>query len=165
MKILSSLLLVLVLATCASAQVQTLPNRGNFYPIPGDLDVSGLAAFEGDVTFNAKVNIVGVITVTDTTKVANLNADKVNSITLVKQNVTLSPAEVGANTCAEEDFAVSSAATGDVVVVNKPTAQAGLGLGGARVSSAGHVAINFCNVTAAPITPTASQSYSFGFIR
>jgi hypothetical protein len=54
---------------------------------------------------------------------------------------------------------------GDVVFVNKPTAQAGLGIAGVRASGENQVGINFCNVTLSAITPTASQSYVFGVIR
>lgn len=78
---------------------------------------------------------------------------------------TLSPAEVAANTCTEELFTVTGVTAGDVVFVNKPTAQAGLGIAGVRASGSDQVGINFCNVTAAPITPTASQAYVFGVIR
>lgn len=84
---------------------------------------------------------------------------------LAYYTATLSPAAVGANTCAEELFTVTGITAGDVVFVNKPTAQAGLGLGGVRASGANQVGINFCNNTAAPITPTASQAYLFGVMR
>lgn len=78
---------------------------------------------------------------------------------------TLSPAEVAADTCAEQTFTVTGITAGDVVFVNKPTAQAGLGLGGVRASGANEVGINFCNNTVAGITPTASQAYVFGVLR
>lgn len=77
----------------------------------------------------------------------------------------LSPAEVAANITAEEIFAVGEANVGDFVSVNKPTTQAGLAVMGARVSSAGNVAITFGNVTAAPITPTAAEVYTFSLVR
>ena len=76
-------------------------------------------------------------------------------------NVTLSPAAVAANTSAEEIFAVPGARLDDMVLsVNKPTAQAGLGIVGWRVSSEGNIGITFQNSTGSSITPTASQSYS-----
>lgn len=80
---------------------------------------------------------------------------------LVKvQSVTLSPAQVAANTTAEQTFAVTGVAATDVVLtVNKPTAQAGLGIVGWRVAAANSIGVTFCNNTASPITPTASQSY------
>lgn len=80
---------------------------------------------------------------------------------LTKVTVTLSPASVAANTTTEQIFAVTNAAVGSGVVVTKPTAQAGLGIVGARVSSAGNVGITFSNNTAAGITPTASEAYIF----
>lgn len=73
--------------------------------------------------------------------------------------ITISPAAVAANTTAEQLFAVTGAAAAMGVVVNKPTAQAGLGIVGARVSSAGNIGITFVNATAGSLTPTASEVY------
>ncbi len=74
--------------------------------------------------------------------------------------VTLSPAQVNANTSAEQDFNVTGVDGDDVVIaVIKPTAQAGLGIVGWRVKSDGVVSITFGNFTAAPITPTATEIY------
>jgi hypothetical protein len=74
--------------------------------------------------------------------------------------VTLSPALVGNATVAEQTFPVTGVLATDVVLsVVKPTAQAGLGIAGARVPSAGNVAISFVNPTAAGITPTAAEAY------
>lgn len=78
---------------------------------------------------------------------------------------TLSPASVAANTTAEQTFTCTGVAVGDVVWVNKPTSQAGLGIAGVRVSAANQIAINFVNATASPIVPTASQVYQIGGIR
>ena len=73
---------------------------------------------------------------------------------------SLSPAAVAANTTAEEIFAVSYIRLDDIILsVNKPTAQAGLGIVGYRVSSEGNIAITFSNNTGSSITPTASESY------
>lgn len=73
---------------------------------------------------------------------------------------TLSPAAVAANTTAEQTFAVTGLRVGDLVQVNKPTAQAGLDIGNARVVSNNILGITFLNVTAAAITPTASEIYN-----
>lgn len=73
--------------------------------------------------------------------------------------VVLSPAIVAANTSAEQTFAVNGLAVGDFVFVIKPTLQAGLGIVGARVSSAGNIGISFGNFTVAGITPTAAETY------
>lgn len=80
-------------------------------------------------------------------------------------DVTISPALVAANTSAEQTFTVSGLTTSDVVTVNKPTAQAGLGIVGARVSAANTLAITFGNFTAAGITPTASEVYKVVAVR
>lgn len=79
--------------------------------------------------------------------------------------VTLSPAAVAANTTAEQAFTVAGVRADDMVIgVNKPTAQAGLGIVGARVSAENTVQITFSNNTGSSITPTASQSYSIAVL-
>ena len=80
--------------------------------------------------------------------------------------VTLSPASVAANTSAEETFTVAGLeATDTIVACNKPTAQAGLGIVGVRVSAADTIAITFGNFTGSAIVPTASQSYKIAAMR
>lgn len=81
-------------------------------------------------------------------------------------SVTLSPASVAANTTAEQTFTVPGVNATDVCIdVTKPTAQAGLGIVGCRVSAANTVGITFSNNTASPIVPTAAQVYQFAIIR
>lgn len=80
-------------------------------------------------------------------------------------SAALSPAQVAANTTAAQEFAVVGAAVGDIVVAMKPTAQAGLALGGAFIDEADKINIVFVNDTAAPITPTAAETYKFFLIR
>jgi hypothetical protein len=84
---------------------------------------------------------------------------------IAKYSAALTPSAVPANTCAEQLFTVTGIATGDVVAVNKPTAQAGLGVAGVRASATNQVGVNFCNATASPITPTAAETYLFTAIR
>ncbi len=79
--------------------------------------------------------------------------------------VTLSPASVANATAAEQTFTVQGLQANDLVTVNKPTAQAGLGIVGSRVSAANTLAITFMNATAATITPTASQVYLLNVVR
>ena len=74
-------------------------------------------------------------------------------------DVAISPASVAANTTAEQTFTVTGLNTGDLVDVNKPTAQAGLGIAAVRVSAVNTLAIAFSNNTASPIVPTASETY------
>lgn len=80
---------------------------------------------------------------------------------------TLSPAIVAANTTAESAaLTVTGLLTTDtVVVVNKPTAQAGLGIAGWRISAADALRITFVNATASGITPTASEVYTVVVLR
>lgn len=80
--------------------------------------------------------------------------------------ISLTPSSVAANTTAEQTFAATGIglSTGggfttlqpqDFVWVNKPTAQAGLAIGGVRVSATDTLAITYVNDTGSPITPTA----------
>lgn len=73
--------------------------------------------------------------------------------------VTIDPASVAVNTTAEQTFTVNGLKTGDVVVVNKPTATAGLGIVNARVSAANTLALTFVNATAGAID-AASETYT-----
>jgi hypothetical protein len=80
--------------------------------------------------------------------------------------ITLSPVAVAANTSAEQTFTVTGLLAADTVIaINKPTAQAGLGIVGFRVSADKTMAITFMNATGSPITPTASQVYYILFGR
>jgi len=79
--------------------------------------------------------------------------------------IALTPAQVDANTTAEQTFTVNGLVIGDFVEVNKPTAQAGLGVVNVRVSAANTLAITFSNNTAAGITPTAGESYQLLVVR
>ena len=74
--------------------------------------------------------------------------------------ITLSPTSVANATSAEQTFALVGLHLGDFVDVSKPTAQAGLGIVGTRVSAKDVLAITFMNATAATITPTASEIYT-----
>lgn len=86
--------------------------------------------------------------------------------TIATYSSTQSPTAVTLNTSVESNFTVQSGsgaqmvpATGDVFIVNKLAAQAGLGLGNVRFGSAGVIAVNFNNVTGSTVTPTASEVY------
>lgn len=78
---------------------------------------------------------------------------------------TLSPALVAINTTVEQTFTITGLQVGDYVTVSKPTAQAGLGIVGARVTAANTLGITFANVTAGTITPTASEVYVLNVVR
>lgn len=72
---------------------------------------------------------------------------------------TLSPASVPANSAIEQQFTVVGLPAGALVQVQKPTAQAGLDIGGCRVVSSNVLGITFVNATAAAIVPTAAEAY------
>jgi hypothetical protein len=71
----------------------------------------------------------------------------------------LSPAAVPPNTTSSQVFTVTGITTSSVVLVNKPSFQPGLGIGGARVSAANLLEITFINPTAATLTPTNGEVY------
>lgn len=71
-----------------------------------------------------------------------------------------SPAAVTANTTTEYAMTVTGIAASDMAIaVNKPTSQAGLAVGTARVSGANTVDVSFGNLTGSTITPTTTESY------
>lgn len=78
--------------------------------------------------------------------------------------VTVTAASVAPNTTNEQTFTVTGAAVGQVVAVQKPTVNAGVGIVGIRVSATNTVAITYANDTAATITPTAGETYTFEVI-
>lgn len=69
--------------------------------------------------------------------------------------VALTPASVAQNTTAEQTFTVPGLVLLDFVNVTKPTLQAGLSIGNARVSAVNTLAITYVNSTGSPIVPTA----------
>jgi len=80
---------------------------------------------------------------------------------LIVYQVTLTPTSVATLTTAEQTFVVTGLVAGSPVWVNKPSVQPGLGIVGARVSSANNLAINFLNTTAGTLTPV-SEVYTIG---
>lgn len=76
----------------------------------------------------------------------------------------LTPASVAANTTAEQTFTVAGLVTNDIVTVNKPTLNAGIGICASRVSAADTLAITYSNNTGSPITPS-SETYKIVSVR
>lgn len=79
----------------------------------------------------------------------------------LQTSAVLTPSSVASNTVSEQFFTVTGVRPGQQIIVNKPTAQAGLIITNVRASAADQVAIQFSNLTAAAITPTAAQTYLF----
>lgn len=85
---------------------------------------------------------------------------------------TQSPSPVSLNTTAEQSLTVQAGtgaqmliASGDILYVNKPGAQAGLTYGNARYISSNVLGLTYGNATGSTITPTASDIYSVVGIR
>lgn len=86
-------------------------------------------------------------------------------LAILRGSVTLTPALIAQATTAEQTVTVKGLKIGDQVSLTKPTAQAGLGIVGARVSAADTLAITFCNVpSGGNLTPT-SEVYQITGIR
>ena len=85
---------------------------------------------------------------------------------------TSSPGTCVNNTTVEKGLTLLSGtgmtwqiATGDLLYINKPLAQAGLGVGNVRVSTTNSAGVTFSNFTAATITITATSSFGIVAIR
>ena len=75
-------------------------------------------------------------------------------------SATLSPAAVQPNSTVEQQFPVTGVVAGQLVQVNKPSSQAGIDIVGCRAVANNVLGITFANLTAATVTPTASESYT-----
>lgn len=93
---------------------------------------------------------------------ADMSPQLFRALMAVMPNVkllTISPTIVNTITSGEQTFTLNGVAVGDFVYAIKPTAQAGLGISGSRVTAANTIGITFINPTAGNITPTASETY------
>jgi hypothetical protein len=105
-------------------------------------------------------------TASETYLIGQINGGLTALDQLMYYNVLASPSQVAANTSAEQTVTVAGLLANDIIVgVSKPTAQAGLGIVGARVSAANTLALTFVNATGSPITPTASEVYNVCVLR
>lgn len=78
---------------------------------------------------------------------------------------TLTLAEVAANTSAEQTFTVAGVEPEDSLLgALKPTAQAGIGIVGQRVTARDTIGITYMNTTAGGVTPTA-EKYTLVFFK
>lgn len=69
-------------------------------------------------------------------------------------------------TCNEVTITATGVLATDMVVgVSKPTAQAGMGIAGIRITANDTIGINLCNPTAANVVPTANQTYAVACVR
>ncbi len=90
---------------------------------------------------------------------------------IVTYQETLTPALIAGNTTAEQALTVGTTAgngpltTDFVAAINKPTAQAGIGFHGARISAANTLQFVYSNTTAGNLTPTAAEVHNVTLIR
>ncbi len=112
------------------------------------------------VTFMNNLNTTVQPTAGEVYEIAITRPNPVAPLLLYTQALT--PTAVPGNTTAEQTFTVTGLIASTPVWVNKPSAQANLGIAGVRVSAANTLAINFCNSQATSITPTAAETYIIG---
>lgn len=94
---------------------------------------------------------------------ADIPTGNIQNILLLQ--AALTPVSVAAATTAEQTFTVNGLLTTDIVLVQKPTAQAGIGISGVRVSAANTLAISYVNATAATPTVPTAETYVIVVIR
>ncbi len=153
------------------------------------LTINGLLATDIIVGTSKPTNSAGIINGTGRVSAANTfqipfvnasgaavtpSATEVYGVTVLSQTplvpftvltATLTPTSVAAHTSAEQTFTVTPLpyinSSPSTVFVNKPSATVGLVIGGARVTAANTLGINFMNVTATTVTPVSEQ-YTIG---
>ncbi len=93
----------------------------------------------------------------------SVNQNAGSGVITIFNTATVSPSGIATITVTEADTVtmpvVPPMITTDLVIVNKPTLDAGLGLCMCRVSSTTAIALVLANVTAGTLTPTVTQSY------
>lgn len=104
-----------------------------------------------------KVGFFGTTPVVQPGSAGNMFATVAN-VTTYGNSIT--PSTVAAHSAAEQAITVTGVLATDVVAMVKPTTQAGLIVGTARVSAADTVQLTMGNVTASTITPTSTQVYA-----
>ncbi len=126
-------------------------------PIPG-----GLLGFFGDAT-----PVAQPVSNAFAGPTRGQAAGAVMAFTSVQSPTTVAPGttqEFVVSALLGTTAAVSVGGT-DVIYVNKPTSQAGLGIGNVRVVGTNAIAVGFFNLSGTTITPTASQQYQVMAIR
>lgn len=94
-----------------------------------------------------------------------LDLVRTHSIDIRQTTVTFDPASVAANTTVEQTVTVTGLKTDDIILsVNKPTLDAGLAVGGGRVSATDTLAITFINASVGAVDP-GSEVYTIVYIK
>ena len=139
-----------------------VPASGDLFFINKPTSQAGLGM--GNIRYSS-AGVVGVTFSNFTGATLTPTASQAYGIVMLRGfpslSATLSPASVPANSIREQIFSVPGIKVGSLIQVIKPTSQAGLDIMGMRAVANGSVGITFGNVTAATITPTAAESYTF----
>ena len=127
----------------------------------------GVAGYRISSAGNAAVTMMNVSSaVTSTNETYAITVERTNAKApfVVTTATITSTTAVAASSSSEQTFTVNALLSGSTsVLVSKPSHTPGLIIGGARVSAASTVAINFVNISGASITPP-SEVYTIGYI-
>lgn len=116
-------------------------------------------------------NAIGIDLATGNVTGVTPTASEIYSVGIYRQapaapmtliSVTCTPTALAGQTSAEQAFAVTPVAAGSFVWVNKPTATAGIGIVGVRVSGTGVVGIQFANALVSTTVTPPAEVYVFG---
>ena len=149
-----------VLAGSASSRALTMEGTEIIVLHPNTNFVTWSATGSADI-----LNISGIYNTSPTafTNIASNCAFSRCSIRKVKLSNKVSPSSVAANTCASQDMVFPGIqGTDNVISISSGAPQPGLAVisGKATPGIADHVAVMFCNVTAATIFPTPGIIYT-----
>lgn len=130
------------------------------------LDIVGMRVAGNNLVGITFANVTGTVltpTAAETYTFISLGGVDAQNNEVVYQVSANTVAAVATLTSAQANITCTNIATSDMVIGwSKPTNQAGLIQGDARVSSAGFIGFTFGNFTTASITPTAGEVYVVG---
>jgi len=133
------------------------------------LDIAGARVISNNLLGISFMNVTGG-TLTPTAG-QSYTVISLGGLDAVNNNVTYQISSgtitgVATVTTAQRNLTITNLAITDIVLgVSKPTLQAGLISGGARVSAAGFIGVDFANPTAGTLTPTANEVYGAQIFR
>lgn len=152
-------------STTLTGMLATDVISGVFKPTTGAVATNAAFVIGGIPTANTLTLYFGGIGTGATptgSEVYGIHTYRLNPVAPLKlYTPSLAPVSVATLTCAEQTFTVTGLISGSPAWVNKPSAQAGLGIAGVRVSATDTLAINYCNTSGVAIVPS-TETYVVG---
>lgn len=110
------------------------------------------------------MNVSSAVTSTNETYAVTVERTNAKAPFVVTTATITSTTAVSASSTSEQTFTIPALASASTsVIVSKPSHTPGLIIGGARISAASTLAINFVNISGAAITPP-SEIYTIGYV-